>query len=226
MKAKGILLAILSISLLNIFAQGSLEGNLKNDKGEALELANVALYQNGELVTGTSSDFEGYYFLDNLKEGTYEVVVLHSGAKSNKYLVKIKDRETFAFNTTFTPVNLIDAVTKTHVVETEFFRRAEPTVKIRKAEDFAETGIKQTNKLIALETSTVVDKEGNVSFRGSRPGQGAYYVDGMRLDGSLDIPTAAIYSMKIHNGGIPAAFGNTTSAVVVIETKSYYNMFE
>ena len=60
----------------------------------------------------------------------------------------------------------------------------------------------------------------------SRPGQGAYYVDGMRLDGSLDIPTAAIYSMKIHNGGIPAAFGNTTSAVVVIETKSYYNMFE
>jgi len=55
------------------FAQTSLGGKVVDDTGEAVLFGNVALYKNGVLISGGTTDIDGNYNLGNLDPGTYEV---------------------------------------------------------------------------------------------------------------------------------------------------------
>ena len=49
-----------------------------------------------------------------------------------------------------------------------------------------------------------------------------YFLDGMKITGSLpSVPSAGIARMDVYTGGVPAKYGDFTGGVVVIETKSY-----
>jgi outer membrane receptor protein involved in Fe transport len=39
------------------------------------------------------------------------------------------------------------------------------------------------------------------------------------------IPSSAIGSISVYTGGLPAKYGDTTGGVVVIETKSYMDLY-
>lgn len=226
MKARLTLLSILSLGFVGLFAQGSIEGNLKDDSGDALSFANVVVKQNGAQISGVSADITGYYFIDMLKEGKYELTVSAVGYQTTTAIIEVKNRETLAFNPTInTGIELKPTIVK-HVKETTFFQRDAPNVVVRDAKVFTETKKKALSQILSLEKGTITDKDGNTSFRGSRPGQGAYYVDGMRIAGPLGIPTASIQKLEIYNGGMPARYGNSTSAVIVIETKSVFDYFD
>lgn len=227
MKTRAILISILSLSVLGLFAQGSIEGNLKNDEGKPLSYANIIVLQNDKIVGGTSSDYEGFYFLDNLKAGNYEVVISYMGNKSEPQTIAIIDRETFVYNTEVMSSTAIGTIVVGPPKNYEkLLDKFEPTVDIISKDFISEVKIKDFGSLIAVSTPVTKDKEGKISFRGSRPGEGTFYVDGLRINGELGIPTAAINSMEIYNGGIPARYGNTTSAVIVIETNSVFDFFD
>lgn len=220
-----ILILIIGIVNVNIFAQGSLEGTITNDKNEKVFNATIALYQNGELIKGVVTDFDGFYFVDGLKAGKYQLAVSYLGSNSNKQDIEILDKETFAYSTTLIQgieVGIIDIVRprKNPIVD-----KFNPTIKKMKAEIFTSSGKKDINSVLALTSGTFETSDGKISYRGSRPGNAKYYVDGIPVN-SLSIPTSAIYSMAIYNGGIPARFGNTTSAVIDIRTKSSFDYFE
>ena len=52
-------------------AQTSLQGSVKDaDSDEAILYGNVALYRGGVLITGTQTDFDGYYSITELDPGT------------------------------------------------------------------------------------------------------------------------------------------------------------
>ncbi|MCC6722996.1 MAG: carboxypeptidase regulatory-like domain-containing protein [Saprospiraceae bacterium] len=51
-----------------------MEGTIKDaDSAEPIAIATVALFRNGVLVTGTETDFDGYYSITELDPGTYDV---------------------------------------------------------------------------------------------------------------------------------------------------------
>ena len=60
---------------LELHAQkGSLQGVVKDSSNlEFIPFATVAIYQEGSLVTGTDTDFDGNYMLSNLDPGVYDV---------------------------------------------------------------------------------------------------------------------------------------------------------
>lgn len=61
------------------FAQTSLSGKVIEKDGEPLILGNIVLYQDGALINGTETDFDGNYTINNLLPGTYDVEVSYIG---------------------------------------------------------------------------------------------------------------------------------------------------
>jgi outer membrane cobalamin receptor len=83
------------------------------------------------------------------------------------------------------------------------------------------------NKLAGATGSLQVSEDGNeVYFRGARNGDVIYLVDGVKIQGERPvIPSAGIQSLSVYSGGLPAKYGDTMGGVIVVETKSYFDMY-
>ena len=66
---------------------------------------------------------------------------------------------------------------------------------------------------------------GDLIIRGSRPGDVVYFVDGVKTDNLGTFPGSAIGGVTVYTGGIPAKYGDTTGGVVILETKSYFDLY-
>ncbi|MFK7787459.1 MAG: TonB-dependent receptor plug domain-containing protein [Crocinitomicaceae bacterium] len=68
--------------------------------------------------------------------------------------------------------------------------------------------------------------DGSLVFRGARKGDMIYMVDGVKVrEDAGRIPSAAIGYMQVYTGGLPAKYGDTMGGVVVIESKSYFDLY-
>lgn len=68
--------------------------------------------------------------------------------------------------------------------------------------------------------------DGSLVFRGARKGDMIYMVDGVKVRGDAGrIPSVAIGYMQVYTGGLPAKYGDTMGGVVVIESKSYFDLY-
>ena len=68
--------------------------------------------------------------------------------------------------------------------------------------------------------------DGSLVFRGARKGDMIYMIDGIKVRGNLgQIPSASIGYMQVYTGGLPAKYGDTMGGVVVIESKSYFDLY-
>jgi tetratricopeptide (TPR) repeat protein len=59
------------------------------------------------------------------------------------------------------------------------------------------------------------------NIRGSRGGDNAVYVDGVRVRSDTHLPTASIESITVYTGGVPARYGDLTGGVIDITTRSF-----
>ena len=63
----------------------TLQGTVKDgDTGEPILFGTVAAYKNGMLVTGTETDFDGFYVLTELDPGQYDLVFSYTGYQETK----------------------------------------------------------------------------------------------------------------------------------------------
>jgi hypothetical protein len=62
------------------FGQGSLSGKVTDEEtGEPILFGDVVVYQNGKLVTGEQTDFDGNYIISPIDTGIYDVVFKYVG---------------------------------------------------------------------------------------------------------------------------------------------------
>ena len=75
----------ISLEKIQLQVETSLQGTLKDgDSGEPLIFATVAVYKNGVLVTGTETDFDGFYSITELDPGLYDVVFSYTGYQDQR----------------------------------------------------------------------------------------------------------------------------------------------
>lgn len=67
--------------------------------------------------------------------------------------------------------------------------------------------------------------DGELVFRGARKNDMLYLVDGVKASEIGGIPGVAIGRMMVYTGGLPAKYGDTMGGVVVLETKSYFDLY-
>lgn len=80
--------------------------------------------------------------------------------------------------------------------------------------------------LIASKNSDIkVTDDGQLIIRGARAGDMAYFIDGIKMQEVKAIPSAAIGGITVYSSAIPAAYGDTTGGVIIMETKSYTDLY-
>ena len=80
--------------------------------------------------------------------------------------------------------------------------------------------------LIASKNSDIkVTDDGELIIRGARAGDMAYFIDGIKMQEVKAIPSVAIGGITVYSSAIPASYGDTTGGVIIMETKSYSDLY-
>lgn len=83
----------------------------------------------------------------------------------------------------------------------------------------------QKAMIAAMSSEIKMTDDGELVFRGARKGDMIYMMDGVKMNDISNVPSASIGGMMVYTGGIPAKYGDTTGGVVVMETKSYFDLY-
>ena len=67
--------------------------------------------------------------------------------------------------------------------------------------------------------------DGELVFRGARKGDMLYLMDGVKTTSIGNVPSSSIGRMMVYTGGLPAKYGDTLGGVVVMESKSYFDLY-
>lgn len=200
-------------------AQGSIDGYVKDaNTNEVKDMTLVQLI--GDELYGTYTNDDGYYNFGNVKEGIYDM--------------KISFADTFAI---WKNVNIVNGKSASLDLAANFdrelgevevrafkgmFNIEKPNVPVIDPERIFNEKPRNPADIVKRIPAAVETTEG-ISFKGARPGTAVYYIDGIRTYGELYVPMSAVGSIEVYTGGIPAQYGNTTSAVIVVETLSYFD---
>lgn len=100
-----------------------------------------------------------------------------------------------------------------------------PEIKLT-AKDIKVSAVKfDVKALVAGMTSDVRQTEdGSLVFRGARKGDLIYYIDGVKMNETQNVPSAAMGYIMVYSGAIPAKYGDTNGGVIVVETKGYFDL--
>lgn len=228
---KTMITLVLSILSIGLFAQstfGEIKGKVfDKETNEPVPFANVYVMANGNMV-GAQTDFDGKYTLKPIPAGTYDLVISFVGYQPmtiTGYEVKT-DQITFAEDAMLMPGDMLKPLV---VPATKKLIEAETHNKVSiGSKEIAISPVKQNLAQIAVSTGQVSTSPdgGEIYFRGSRAGDAIYLIDGVKVTGSTPrIPSSGIKSLSVYSGGLPAKYGDTMGGVIVVETKSYFDMY-
>lgn len=223
-----LLLAAVSIGMA-AQSTGTIKGRIMDSSGNPLPFANVSIDQ-GTVDLAVATDLDGKFTLKPVPSGTYDLLITSVGYHnltvagvevSGERLAMVPDQ-------TLTPAIMeIEKGAEIVILEKELIRVDQPSMKSLVASEIKNSpAAKNTAELVGSMTSEIiVKKEGNrteLYFRGSRTGDNIYFLDGMKITDNMPrVPSAGIARMDVYTGGVPAKYGDFTGGVVVIETKSY-----
>ena len=209
-----------------LYAQTSLGGKVIDDTGEAVLFGNVALYKNGVLVSGGTTDIDGNYNLGNLDPGTYDVEFSYTGFQTQRIAGVIvyagKANKLDATLTSGVVLNEVVVVDyKVPLIEQDNTTQGGTVT----SEQIRQLPTRNINAIASVTAGAASADEGDaVTIRGSRSNATDYYIDGVRVSGAL-IPESEIEQLQVITGGIEAKYGDVTGGIISITTKGPSNKF-
>ena len=217
-----LMMLIFAMTSLIASAQTSLSGKVtEEESGEPVLFGSVALYKNGNLITGTDTDLDGNFIFSNIDPGKYDIEVSFVGlqtqrvtdvivfaGKSNKLDVKMSsggvNLDEIVVTSYKVPLIQQDNTTSGGTITGDQIRQL-PTRNI--------------NALAANTAGLASQDEGDdVTVKGSRKESTFYFVDNVRVFGALP-PESEIDQLQVITGGIEAQYGDVTGGIISIITK-------
>jgi carboxypeptidase family protein/TonB-dependent receptor-like protein len=219
-------------SLLAQGSTGKIEGRVRDQAGAPI--ANAQVFIVGTAFNALTNP-QGYYFINNVPAGTYNVRAAFIGYKSTQVDgVKVLAGQTITVDIqleqTAVQIQEITVVQQTQPL----VPRDEVTTKQRIDGEFADKlPVDRINQVLQLQPGVTADNLGNLSIRGGRNNEAATYVDGVpvtpgyrgdRPQGSvgsqLSLSTNAFEEASVTTGSSSAEFGNARSGIIAIVTKT------
>ncbi len=221
-------IVILLSSFLQAQNHGEVHGKIVSQ--ETLEPAIFAIVtlKNSIETYNATTDINGKFKFRALKPGTYSLRVT-SAEYSSLSMTEIKvtpDKITFLndlemVGNTLPPIDI--TWTAPLVVKDN-----PQLISILTADIKQSANSKSVVGMISqLPGITSGNDNGELYFRGSRPQSINMYIDGVKLISSslTSVPSNAIKTINVYTGGVPAAYGDITGGVIIIETKSYMDFY-
>ncbi len=209
---------------------GSIRGKIVDQEtGKPIYMAAVAVTFGSDVI-GTTTDIEGRFHLKPIPTGTYALKVQMVGYPkfelSNVHVSS--NKVTMLGEIPLTAgININTFVKLEHI--TPLINPEDPMAIPLRWDDIEKSpALRNPEGLIASMGQGVYQKdEGQpIHFRGARDDASYYFVDGIKVKGpGFGIPSQAIGEITIYTGGIPAQYGDVTGGIVVVETKSYFDLY-
>lgn len=217
----------LSMTGISLAQTGKLSGKITDkETKEAIPFASIIILKDGVQKGGTSSDFEGNYEFYALVPGNYDVKVSFVG-----YAPKTISGVTINFEkTTRLPIELSSDIKTIDVVEIYAQKLIDPdntsTGKTFSSKDIEKLPTRSVTSIINTSSGVFSsDDNGDINIKGARSNTNQYFVNGVKVFGTPNIPVEAISELSVINGGVPAQFGDVTGGVINITTKGPSSRF-
>jgi outer membrane receptor protein involved in Fe transport len=199
---------------------GSLRGTVKDKgTGETVPFANIAIKSGATVVTGGSSDEDGRYNINPIPAGTYDVEVSFLGYQTTKIqkVVVVPDRPTLLNFDLSVESALIGEVVITYEAP---LIDGTKSGKVTTQEDIANLAVRDLTSIASQTAGVFQQDEGQATFvRGARDGTTVYFIDGVKVTGTVNLPRAAIAQTEVITGGLPAQYGDATGGVINTTTR-------
>lgn len=187
---------------------GSLRGKVTDAQtGESIPFANLILLDStGAKIAGTSSDMAGEYQINPIIPGIYDLKVTFIGYASVTITgVVISPNAPTLQNLSLQP--------QTHQLEEVVISYQRPLIDktksstITTSEDITNMAVRDITS-VSSQAAGVTRGSGKTNIRGSRDGGTVYFVDGVKVRGSSNLPQAAIAQTEVISSGTPAQIGD------------------
>ncbi|HYD22919.1 MAG TPA: carboxypeptidase regulatory-like domain-containing protein [Flavipsychrobacter sp.] len=173
---------------LGVYGQypGSIEGNITDEKGEPVIGAIIEVFSGGIKQGGTASDYDGFYVINPLQPGKYELVSRYGGYKNRRVMdITVQKNRITVVNIAFEPSKLEEVVIKyeapriadgpvTNILSREDIKHM-PTISMETVVTSAGPGLRSGGR------------DRGISAGGSRSAGDVMYIDGASIRGSEPI---------------------------------------
>lgn len=221
-------LIMLSAFALPLAAQnmGEIRGKIiEKETNEPMIGASVWV-EVGGVPQGVATDIDGKYVIKPLNPGTYILYASFTGKNKVKTEITVNPNQIRIAGDLY----LSDSTLVEFVFEEQKVKLIDPeqtsitTVSYKQIQH--NPNLRNIKALTSSMTSDYQLVNGQAYVRGGRADATIYFVDGVKCrDGNINIPGIAIGSLSVYTGGVPAKYGDVTSGVVIIETKSYFDLY-
>ncbi len=225
MKKLLLLTFIIFSSVATALAQsGTLKGQiLDKDKKEGIPFVNVVLELNGSMIAGGTTDFDGYFTVKPIPPGKYTVKASSVGFAP----VELQGVVITSDNIRVQNISMSSSVKDLGVVEIIEIKGAplidpgNTTSGGTQTRDDIKNATSRDVKNIASTTAGVNQRDdgANLNIKGARSNSTYYYIDGVKVRGSIALPQQGIEQISVITGGIPAQYGDATGGIVTMTTR-------
>ncbi len=236
MRFAKVLRNILLLMVLALFASsavfagttGKLRGKIINKKSK--DAVPFAVVEIEGTTMGAQADVNGEYIIINVPPGIYTVSASITGYTTVKTQnVDIRVDATKEINFVLEE-SVIEMEAEIVVAQRDLLQKTE-TANLRQitAEEIKNKPVSTVQDLLTTQVG-VVERFGEIHIRGGRSNEVTYVVDGVAIkdplggrgavDQAMNIDARAVEDIQIIKGGYDAEYGNATSGIVNITTKS------
>ncbi len=216
---------LILVSAASLFAQsGALKGKVYDKaKNEPIPFANVVVELNGTNVGGATTDFDGYYTIKPIPPGKYTIKATYVGYSP----VQINGIIVSSDNITAKDIAMDNSAVDLGVVivtESKGPELIDPTKTTsgdtKTREDIVNSPTRSITS-IASNTAGVNQRDdgGALNIKGARSDATFYYIDGVKVRGSSNLPKQGIEQITVITGGIPAQYGDATGGIINVTTR-------
>jgi len=224
------LTAILGLFTSVAFAQtGTLKGVITDRvTGKPVDFANVVIMKNGVQKGGTSTGLDGSFTIKPIEPGTYTVKASFTGYTSFSLEGVIISANKITYLTGNNAIKMTEGVL---VNEVEVKGYTKPLIdqgnlsgETKTSKEIVALPTKSINSIASTTAGIYQKDEGDaVNIRGSRSDATSYIVDGIKVRGTMGVPTSAIEQITVVTGGLPAKYGDVTGGLIEVTTKGPSN---
>ncbi len=222
----GMLNLVLVFSMQAQGNSGTVRGTIADEhNNEVIEMAVIKL-QAGTQTLGAFTDAKGEYVISGIPVGEYTIEISALG------YVMLKVGNVKISNGSITFIDRKLPLKESGGYEFIFEKWKEDLLgkgtpgtmkRIDALEISQNAGLRGVGNIIGTSVPKVYmqDDGDALTFSGSRTGSTLYMIDGVKVIGDPQVPNRGIGEIVVITGGLPAQYGDTTSGVVLISTKTF-----
>ncbi len=227
-----LIVLLLSWSMLWAQKSGAIRG-LVTDKETGEPLVGVNIVVKGTYY-GASTDLEGFYSIPKIEPGVYTIEVSYVSYKIIQQTgVKVEPGKTLTLNFEMEPSILALGQEITVIGEKPLMDLEQTTTARTLTEEEIKNRIVENVADLVSQQVGVTKQDDAIYIRGSRSYESQYLVEGLSVQDPLSgtgfglrLSSHAIQEIEVLTGGYKAEYGQATSGVISVKTKSGSDQLE